>query len=81
MTPAGESLYRESLRVLGDVDATLARLREDFGGARKQVRVGVSQSIGLAYLPGFFHANLRRVPQVAFPASCDFRGSPTPRDC
>ena len=65
VTPAGEFLYRESLRLLGDVDSTLLRLREDFGGARKQVRVGVSQTIGLAYLPGFFHANLRRVPQVA----------------
>ena len=65
VTPAGEFLYRESLRMLGDVDATLVRLREEFGGARKQVRVGVSQTIGLAYLPGFFHANLRRLPQVA----------------
>ena len=65
VTPAGEFLYRESLRLLGDVDSTLLRLREDFGGARKQVRVGVSQTIGLAYLPGFFHANLRRLPQLA----------------
>ena len=65
VTPAGEFLYRESLRLLGDVDATLRRLREDYGGARKQVRVGVSQTVGLAYLPGFFHANLRHRPQVA----------------
>lgn len=65
VTPAGEFLYRESLRMLGDVDATLIRLREEFAGARKQVRVGVSQTIGLAYLPGFFHANLRRLPQIA----------------
>ena len=61
----GEFLYGESLRVLGDVGATLARLREEFGAARKQVRVGVSQTVGLAYLPGFFHANLRRLPDVA----------------
>lgn len=64
-TPAGEFLYRESIRLLGDIDATLVRLREDFAGARKQVRVGVSESISLAYLPGFFHANLRRQPNVA----------------
>src|SRR5437868_5426175 len=54
MTPAGEFLYRESARLLGDVESTLQRLREEFAGARKQVRVGVSQTIGLAYLPGFF---------------------------
>ena len=65
VTPAGEFLFRESARMLGNVDATLQRLREDFGGARKQVRVGVSQTIGLAYLPGFFHANLRRSPDIA----------------
>lgn len=65
VTPAGEFLYHESLRLLGAVDATLHRLREEFGGARKQVRVGVSQTIGLAYLPGFFHANLRRLPEIA----------------
>jgi DNA-binding transcriptional LysR family regulator len=28
------------------------------------VRFGVSRTIGLAYLPGFFHANLRRLPEV-----------------
>lgn len=65
LTAAGEFLYRESIRMLGDVDATLVRLREEFGGARKLVRVGVSPTISLAYLPGFFHANLRRLPQVA----------------
>jgi len=43
----------------------LKRLREEFAGARKEVRVGVSRTIGLAYLPGFFHANLRRLPEVA----------------
>lgn len=65
LTLAGEFLFRESHRLLGDVGATLTRLREAFAGARPQVRVGVSQTIGLAYLPGFFHANLRRLPGVA----------------
>src|SRR5690606_32845272 len=35
-----------------------------FAGGRKEVRVGVSRTVGLAYLPGFFHANLRRSPEV-----------------
>lgn len=64
VTPAGEFLYRDSARLLGDVEQSLKRLREEFAGARKEVRVGVSRSIGLAYLPGFFHANLRRLPNV-----------------
>ncbi len=64
MTAAGEFLYRESARLVGDVEQTLRSLREEFAGARKVVRVGVSRSVGLAYLPGFFHANLRKLPEV-----------------
>lgn len=65
LTPAGDFLYHESVRLLGDVEQSLTRLREEFAGARKIVRVGVSRSVGLAYLPGFFHANMRRQPDVA----------------
>lgn len=63
-TPAGEFLFRESAHLLGGVEQTLSGLREEFLGARKEVRVGVSRTIGLAYLPGFFHANLRKLPEV-----------------
>jgi DNA-binding transcriptional LysR family regulator len=71
VTPAGEFLYRNSARLLGDVEQTLRRLREEFAGARKEVRVGVSRTIGLAYLPGFFHANLRKLPEIGCRVSCD----------
>lgn len=65
-TPAGAWLLGESRRLLGDVDGVLRRIREEFSEAKKVVQVGVSRSIGLAYLPGFFHANLRRAPQVGY---------------
>ena len=65
-TAAGKWLLRESLRLLGDVDDVLRRMREEFSDAKKIVQVGVSRSIGLAYLPGFFHANLRREPAVGY---------------
>lgn len=65
-TPAGRFLEQEALRLIGDVEHSLRRLREDFADARKIIRVGVSRSLGLAYLPGFFHANLRRAPQVGY---------------
>ena len=71
LTPAGEFLFQESARLVGDVEQTMRRLREEFAGARKEVRVGVSRTIGLAYLPGFFHANLRRLPQVGCRVSYD----------
>lgn len=66
LTPAGEMLRAESLRLLGSVDGLLRRVREDFAGAKKEVRVAVSRSVGLAYLPGFFHASLRRQPQLGY---------------
>src|SRR4030095_3276620 len=65
MTPAGMFLYQESARLLGDVEQILRRLQMDYTGARKEVRVGVSRSVGLAYMPGFFHANLLTLPHVA----------------
>jgi DNA-binding transcriptional LysR family regulator len=71
ITPAGMFLHQESVRLLGDVERTLQRLQVDFAGARKEVRVGVSRSVGLAYMPGFFHANLRRLPDVACRVSYD----------
>lgn len=74
LTPAGLMLRGESGRLLGDVDQVLRRIREDFAGAKKEIRVAVSRSVGLAYLPGFFHANLRRLPQVGYRVSYDASG-------
>lgn len=59
VTKAGEFLFRESAKLLGDVDQSIRRLKEDYGNAKKEIRIGVSRSITPAYLPGFFHANLR----------------------
>lgn len=66
ITKAGEFLFQESSKLLGDVDQSLRRLKEDFANARKEIRIGVSRSVGLAYLPGFFHANLRRNQNVSY---------------
>lgn len=41
------------------------RLKQDFAGARKAVCVGASRTISLSHLPGFFHANLRRLPEIS----------------
>jgi len=70
VTPAGEYLYQESTRLLGDVEQSLNHLAQEFAGARKEIRVDVSRTIGLAYLPGFFHANLRHLPQIGYRVTC-----------
>lgn len=69
LTKAGEFLFLESSRLLGDVDQSLRRLKEDFANARKEIRVGVSHSVSLAHLPGFFHANLRLQSQIGYNVS------------
>ena len=74
VTPAGEFLFREAARLLGDVEHSLLHLAQEFAGARKEIRVDVSRTIGLAYLPGFFHANLRRLPQVGYRVTCQTSG-------
>ena len=74
VTPAGEFLYQEAGQLLGDVEQSLQQLFQEFGGARKEVRVDVSRTVGLSYLPGFFHANLRRLPQLGYRVTCQSSG-------
>jgi DNA-binding transcriptional LysR family regulator len=74
VTPAGEYLFHEAARLLGDVEHSLTHLAQEFAGARKEVRVDVSRTIGLAYLPGFFHANLRRFPHLGYRVTCQSSG-------
>ncbi len=69
VTKAGEFLFHESTKLLGDVDQSLRRLKEDFANAKKEVRIGVSRSVSLAHLPGFFHANLKRNKAVSYGVS------------
>ncbi len=64
LTAAGEFLLRETARFVGDLDALLRRLREDFAEAPREVRVGVAKTISVAYLPGFFAAQQRRQPEI-----------------
>jgi DNA-binding transcriptional LysR family regulator len=65
-TDAGLFLFGEATRLLGDVESSLRILQQEFADAPKEVRVNVSRSVGLAYLPGFFHANLRKVRDVTY---------------
>src|SRR5262249_22828197 len=64
LTAARRLLIREGSRLTGDLDAILTRLRETFADAPKEIRVGVSQTIGFSYLPGLFAAQRKRCPEV-----------------
>src|SRR5438046_10366993 len=43
VTPAGELLYREAARLLGDVEPSLLHLAQEFAGARNGLCVDVSR--------------------------------------
>jgi DNA-binding transcriptional LysR family regulator len=64
ITPAGQFLIEQTRHIIGDIDTALRRLREDFVEGPKQLRLGVSRSISLAYFPGFIFANQRRQPDL-----------------
>lgn len=69
LTAAGQFLLGESARLLGDAEQSIRRLKEEFSEAKKIVRIGVSRSIPMAHLPGFFHANIRRAPKIGYRVS------------
>lgn len=66
LTSAGEFLREESARLLGDAEQSIRRLKEEFSNAKKFVRIGVSRSIPMSLLPGLFHANIRRAPEIGY---------------
>jgi DNA-binding transcriptional LysR family regulator len=71
ITEAGRFLAAEAARLLGGVRHTLENLRVSFAGARLVVRVGLSRSVAVAHLPGFFHANQTHTSSVLYQSSAE----------
>ena len=65
VTEAGQYLAAEAARLIGGVTATLDGLHAAFGSARPEVRVSVSRTLAMAHMPGLFHANRQRHPEIA----------------
>lgn len=64
VTEAGHYLAAEAARLIGGVAATLDGLHATFGHVRPEVRVSVSRTLAMAHMPGLFHANHHRHPEV-----------------
>jgi DNA-binding transcriptional LysR family regulator len=64
LTAAGRFLLGRVEKIVQQVDHTYRVLQENFTAAPKTLAVGVSRSIGLAYLPGFFTAFRQKHPSV-----------------
>lgn len=64
VTEAGRYLATEATRLIGSVAQALDGLHATFVPARPLVRVSVSRSMAMAHMPGLFHANHQRHPEV-----------------
>lgn len=64
ITEAGRYLAAEAIRLIGGVASALDGLQTEFGSARPEVRVSVSRTLAMAHMPGLFHANHQRNPEV-----------------
>jgi DNA-binding transcriptional LysR family regulator len=64
LTPEGAALHARSGAILAEVEDALKALRGKSPLLPRTLRVGVSRTIGLAYLPGFFRAFQRKLPET-----------------
>lgn len=63
LTEAGSFWLESSRELLAQAELTVENFNTRFVGSGSSVRIGVCQTIGLAHLPGFFHAFRRMHPQ------------------
>jgi DNA-binding transcriptional LysR family regulator len=64
LTPAGETLLRETGTVSRIMDAALRSLGQKHLNAPREIHLGVSRSLALAHFPGLLHAHLRQSDSV-----------------
>lgn len=69
LTAEGATLHARSGVVLAELDNALHALRGKSAQLPKSLRVGLSRTIGLAYLPGFFRSFQRQFPKVQLKVS------------
>lgn len=69
LTLEGAALHARSGVVLNELDNALQALRGKSDLLPKCLRVGISRTIGLAYLPGFFRSFQRHFPRIQLKVS------------
>ena len=74
LTAAGAALHARSGAILSGVHEAVSALKSDFGLEPKTLRVGISRTIGLSYLPGFFRSFQIKFPRVQLHVSHEASG-------
>ena len=56
ITEAGAVLLRETEAIPHILKGAMRRIREDYLGDQRQIRIGISQDLALDHIPGIFHS-------------------------
>lgn len=64
ITEPGAVLLRETEAIPGILGAAMRRIREDYLGTRREIRIGISNDLALAHIAGIFHAQRKHQPDV-----------------
>lgn len=69
ITEPGAVLLRETEAIPGILGAAMRRIREDYLGTRREIRIGISNDLALAHVAGIFHAQRKHQPDVGIVVS------------
>lgn len=69
ITEPGAVLLRETEAIPNILNGALRRIREDYLGERREIRIGISRDITLAHIPGIFHLQRKLQPDVQITVS------------
>lgn len=64
ITEPGAVLLRETEAIPGILGAAMRRIREDYLGTGREIRIGISNDLALAHIVGIFHAQRKHQPDV-----------------
>lgn len=71
LTPAGEFLYRDTIRVLASIEDSVRGVRRLAGGAQGLVRIGFTGTAAFSQLPRIARAVNEQLPEVALEIHAD----------
>lgn len=64
ITEAGAVLLRETEAIPNILCGALRRIREEYLGDQRKIRIGISRGLALAHIPGIFHPQQKLQPDV-----------------
>lgn len=64
ITEPGAVLLRETEAIPNILSGALRRIREDYLGEQREIRIGISPDLALAHIPGIFHTQKKLQPDV-----------------